>query len=102
MFEKVKEYGDNCYLAKKKFGKDTYYLWAMVTDQVNVYIALSSGNKRRDMLTFPQFYSKYAKLKFMYIVPADSRRRRIYKRSLEKYGFREERISFGLVLCKRL
>ena len=121
MFTKTEDYKD-CYETKQQFGKDTYYLFGIVKDN-RVWFLMSSGNKRkyidifeekdykskagvsgliwaRDaMLTFTNQYPKLGITKLC-LGASDSRRWRIYKAKLNKYGFFQERYEGKMILVK--
>lgn len=123
--------GYSIYLKTTKIGKVTVYLWMAVDVLHNAHVSLSSGSKRKhkftfedkgeknsgvgvelltwvrdNILNFPKEYSRINsnvyQLRSITVGAADSRRRRIYKRGLEPYGFKEIRtIHYGLVLYKK-
>lgn len=123
MFIKLEDF-KNCYEAKQKFGKDTYYLYCTVEDN-RAWFAISSGNKRRyrdifeekeyksgagilgliwirdTMLTFPTQFPRLGISKLC-VGAADSRRWRIYKSRLNKYGFYQEIYRGDRVLVKKI
>jgi len=123
MFVKSEDYRE-CYEAKQQFGKDTYYLFGIVEGN-RVWFLMSSGNKRRyrdifeqkdykstagvrgliwardTMLTFTEQYPNLGITKLC-VSASDSRRYRIYKSKLNKYGFYQERYRGNMILVKNV
>lgn len=128
-FQPQPQYEGEHYLTTKEFNGCTYYLYFTV-ECGRVWVNLSSGNKRKHKLTFedkqtkskgglpaliwakniigefPKWYSENRKwkpnLKMICVAASDSRRKRIYKRSLAPLGFTEVRIEGTLVLAKKI
>lgn len=119
MFVKDTIYEGEHWLSTKQFGKDTYYLWATIESN-KAYFSLSSGNKRKHKFVFEEKSRKstggvaaliWARdemlsfnevdIKMLCVQASDSRRRRIYKRGLNRFGFGEQRIKGDLVLIKK-
>lgn len=123
MFTKICNETETTYLtyqAVKQFGKDRYYLNFCI-DSEKAFVTLSSGNKRKykdiyeqkeyksggglealiwvrdTILEFP----KFKRTKYILIGWADSRRKRIYKRGLCKFGFYEARVGGLPCLLKK-
>ena len=132
MWERRKQNDDigwETYLNEFLIGKVSFWLWMSVDCWGNAHVSLSSGLKRKHKFTFedkgiknpglglkpllevrkkvlefPKYYNnrKFANLRSISVGAADSRRRRIYKRALEPYGFMEIRTKqYGIVLYKK-
>lgn len=123
MYQRIEQqyYGYTSYLAKQKIGTSTYYLY-LHTDSTTIYVTLSSGKKRKHRAIFEDkeqksdggikallwavrtmldFQSNYLKGRMLIVKPADSRRRKIYKRLLN-YGFFETKDrELGMVYIRK-
>lgn len=132
MWERRRENDDagyETYLYEFYIEKVRFWLWMSVGVFDNAHVSLSSGLKkkhkyvfedkgvknpglgfrplleiRKAILDFPIWYGnrKLRPLRSISVGAADSRRRRIYKRSLEPFGFRETSTNkYGKILFKK-